>query len=76
MIIRNPKRLVYLENLRFGAVFQKGNNYYIKTDAKSVIANTDGTIKNDCTCINLENGHWTYFSNDDLVYFYDAELIL
>lgn len=74
MIIRNPRKLVTLESLNSGAVFQKENNYYIKTDAKSITA--DGAIKKGCTCINLENGHWTYFSDGDLVYFCDAELIL
>ena len=72
MIIRNPKKLVSLEDLAPGAVFQYADDIYIKTDAKSVMAEN----KKNCTCINLENGHWTCFSNDDLVYFYDAELIL
>lgn len=72
MTIKNPRKLVFLERLNSGAVFQKEDNYYIKTDAKSVIADN----KENCTCINLENGHWTCFSNNDLVYFCDAELVL
>lgn len=77
MIIKNPRKSISLENLEQGAVFQKGNDVYIKTDIKRIIsAPPKEDIIVDIACVNLENGHHVYFSINEVVYFYNAELIL
>lgn len=76
MIIRNPRKLVHLENLNTGAVFQKENNYYIMTSAYRRFSSTISPEKKDIACVNLENGHLVYFSINEDVYFCDAELVL
>ena len=75
MIIINNKKFIRLEDLNQGVVFQKGDEIYMKTTLPPTILNIEH--EDAIICINLGNGDWTYFFNDDLVYLYDnAELVL
>lgn len=75
MIIINNKKFIRLEDLNQGVVFQRGDEIYMKTTLPPTILDIDH--EDAIVCINLGNGDWTYFFNDDLVYLCDdAELVL
>lgn len=76
MIIRNLRKSIPLQKLEEGAVFQKGDDIYIKTDMDRVFSSPPKVIREEIACVNLENGHFVYFSINEVVYFYGAELIL
>ena len=67
--IKAPINMKYpFRTVNRGDIFEFNEKYYMKTEI--------ATIASDVNAINLQNGEFTYFEPENLVYLLDAEMAL
>ena len=67
--IKAPINMKYpFRSVNRGDIFEFNEKYYMKTEI--------ATISTDVNAINLQNGEFTYFEPENLVYLLDGEMAL
>ena len=67
--IKAPINMKYpFRTVNRGDIFEFNEKYYMKTEI--------ATISTDVNAINLQNGEFTYFEPENLVYLLDGEMAL
>lgn len=67
--IKAPINMKYpFRSVNRGDIFEFNEKYYMKTEI--------ATISSDVNAINLQNGEFTYFEPENLVYLLDGEMAL
>ena len=67
--IKAPINMKYpFRTVNRGDIFEFNEKYYMKTEI--------ATIASDVNAINLQNGEFTYFEPENLVYLLDGEMAL
>ena len=67
--IKAPINMKYpFRSVNRGDIFEFNEKYYMKTEI--------ATIASDVNAINLQNGEFTYFEPENLVYLLDGEMAL
>ena len=67
--IKAPINMKYpFRSVNRGDIFEFNEKYYMKTET--------ATIASDVNAINLQNGEFTYFEPENLVYLLDGEMAL
>ena len=67
--IKAPINMKYpFRSVNRGDIFEFNEKYYMKTET--------ATISTDVNAINLQNGEFTYFEPENLVYLLDGEIAL
>ena len=67
--IKAPINMKYpFRSVNRGDIFEFNEKYYMKTET--------ATISTDVNAINLQNGEFTYFEPENLVYLLDGEMAL
>ena len=67
--IKAPINMKYpFRTVNRGDIFEFNEKYYMKTET--------ATIASDVNAINLQNGEFTYFEPENLVYLLDGEMVL
>lgn len=67
--IKAPINMKYpFRSVNRGDIFEFNEKYYMKTEI--------ATISSDVNAINLQNGEFTYFEPENLVYLLDGEMSL